>query len=127
MASDGTYTKLASVPDPTPAIPDGQTPAKNLKELFAEWSSMSHWAKRRVEIKDQIDLIAAVLPPGEVAMMCFVKIGDKGYYAMLDLFDKLVLVEAPVEISVPAEFDALKGTNDRRNTLARILYFMSAE
>ena len=127
MAADGTYTKLASAPDPTPAIPDGQTPAKNLKELFLEWSAASHWAKRREMIKDELSLIESLLPPGEVAMRVFVKIGDKGFYANLDLFGKLVLVEAQVPVTVPPEFDVFRDSTDRRADMARVSYFMSAE
>ena len=127
MAADGTYAKLAIAPNPTPATPTGQTSAQSLKELFLEWSAASHWAKRREMIKDELSLIESLLPPGEVAMMVFLKIGDKGFYAKLDLFGKLVLVEAQVPFTVPPEFDALLYAIDRREAVARILYFMSAE
>ena len=125
MGEDGVYTASATIPLPTQ--PANQAEIQGMKDLFIEWSAATHWAKRREMIKDELELIEGLMPPGEAAMMIFVLIGDKGFYAKLDLFDKLVLVEAQIPISVPPEFDVFRNSADRRADMARVLYFMSAE
>ena len=111
------------LPVPVPVPVPAPAPSSDIRELFLDWMTLTHWAKRRIEIKPQVDMIEAILPPGSVKFYVYMSIGETQWVGNMQLGDRLVIVGGTTAIDALANIPEA----EKRATLARILYYLSSE